>query len=188
MNTEQTNTNIFTYFLSFFKTTTIPTQLLRSFQGYFIDSELCPYSMLLIYLHYYLILLLHLRLLYRQLYEFDNLFRQGVFHLTFILWHCTIRSILVSPVQPVQFRREVPLRIQYLVRYQQLDKSLNVSTISSILLVFTILFVNKYTSSSFTLPNQLLSTILIHHSTKIWVFQVFQEIEFLQIEKKFDHL
>ena len=161
MNTEQTSTNIFTYFLSFFKTTTIPTQLLRSFQGYFIDSELCPYSMLLIYLHYYLILLLHLWLLYRELYGLDNLFRQGVFHLMFILWHCTIHSILVSPVQPVQFRSEVALRIQQLVRYQQLDKSLNVSTISSILLVFTIFFVNKYTLSSFTLPNQLLSTILI---------------------------
>ena len=160
MNTEQTNTIISTYFLSF-KTTTIPTQLLRSFQGYFIDSELCPYSMLLIYLHYYLILLLHLWLLYRQLYEFDNLFRQGVFHLTFIFWNCTIHSILVSPVQPVQFRSEVALRIQQLVRYQQLDKSLNVSTISSILLVFTIFFVKKYTLSSFALPNQLLSTILI---------------------------
>ena len=161
MNTEQTSTNIFTYFLSFFKTTTIPTELLRSFQDYFIDSELCPYSMLLIHLHYYLILLLHLQLLYRELCEFDNLFRQGVFHLTFILWHCTIHSILVFPVQPVQFRGEVALRIQQLFRYQQLDKSLNVSTISSILLAFTNFFVNKYTLSSFTLPNQLLSTILI---------------------------
>ena len=161
MNTEQTSTNIFTYFLSFFKTTTIPTQLLRSFQGYFINSELCPYSMLLIHLHYYLILLLHLQLLYHELYEFYNLFRQGIFHSTFILWHCTIHSILVSSVQPAQFRSEVALRIQQLVRNQQLDKSLNVSTISSILLVFTIFFVNKYTLSSFTLPNQLSSTILI---------------------------
>ena len=161
MNTEQTSTNVFTYFLSFFKTTTILTQHLRSFQSYFIDSELCLYYMLLIYLHYYLILLFHVWLFYRELCKFDKLFRQGVFHLTFILWHCTIHSILVSPVQPVQFRSEVALRIQQLVRYQQLDKSLNVSTISSILLVFTIFFVNKYTLSSFTLPNQLLSTILI---------------------------
>ena len=138
MNTEQTSTNIFTYFLSFFKTTTIPTQLLRSFQGYFIDSELCPYSMLLIYLQYYLILLLHLWWFYRELYKFDKLFRQGVFHLAFILWHFTIHSILVSPLQPVQFGSEVALKVQQLARHQQLDKSLNVSAISSILFVFTI--------------------------------------------------
>ena len=96
---EQTSTNIFKYVLSFFKTTTILTQLLRSFQGYFIDSELCLYSMLLNFLHYYLILILHLWLLlwfYYKRYKFDKLLWQGVFHLTFILWYCTIHSILVS--------------------------------------------------------------------------------------------
>ena len=137
MNTLNKQTqNIFTYFLSF-KTITIPTQLLRSFQRYFIDSELCPYSVLLIYLHYYFILFLHLWLFQRERYEFDKLFRQGVFHLTFIPWHFTVHSILVSLVQPVQFRSEVALRVQQLARHQCLDKSLNISTISSVLFVFT---------------------------------------------------